>query len=142
MLEIDGSEGQRCGLRDGRSEEQLAFPGLRGGMIHFENADGAGERAAVGVGIETRAEDHDLAHIARDGGADRILGETGAKGDEEAHSEAGGVLGGFTNDGVGVCSEDGEGQRIREDAALFQDLMRGSMGSGGPGGPAWLCGIH
>lgn len=66
-FEIDGGEGERRRDRDCSFGEALAFPGLRGGMIDFENVQAMGAGAAVGVGVEASAENDELADALFDG---------------------------------------------------------------------------
>ncbi len=66
-FEVDGGEGERRRNRDPCGGEALAFPGLRGGMIDFENVDASGVRAAVRVSVEASAENDELTNTLLDG---------------------------------------------------------------------------
>ncbi len=111
-------------------------------MVHFEDAEPRGERAAISVSVETCAEHHQLTNSAFDGRSQRIFGETRSHGDEDAHPAAGGMLFGFSRDGGAVFTEDAERQRIGEDASAFQHLMGGAMKGGGARCAAGLSGLH
>lgn len=52
------------------------------------------------------------------------------------------MRGGILCGGLGVLAKNADGQRIGEDAAFFENLMRGAMSGGGPGSEAWHCRLH
>lgn len=61
-FEIDGGEGERGRNGNRGLGEALALPGLRGGVIDFENAEMIGEWIAVGAGIEAGSENDELSY--------------------------------------------------------------------------------
>jgi hypothetical protein len=52
------------------------------------------------------------------------------------------MVGRAAHDGVRIFAEDPQRQRIREDAAALEDLMRGPMRRRAPGSAAALCTFH
>ena len=68
VLEVDGREGQRRRNGDCGIGQTFAFPGLRGGMIDFENTEAIAERAAIGVSVEASSQYDELASALPHGG--------------------------------------------------------------------------
>src|SRR5215469_2105059 len=66
-LEIDGHEGEPWRRLEFSPHEELALPGLGGGMIHLEDAYASGMGIAERESVEPGAEDHNLPNPSRDG---------------------------------------------------------------------------
>jgi len=75
-LEVDGHEGECIRNWQLRGGEDFAFPGLRGGMVDFENVN-AGEGIAQREGVEAGAKDQRLTNsVVAHAGSENILAET------------------------------------------------------------------
>ncbi len=135
-LEIDRHEGERRRDRDRRRGELLALPLLRGGVVHLEHAHRRTGRRPVRVRIEAGAKHHELPHAARDRGRQRIVREVRADRDERAHAAPLGLVSRLLDESVGVLAEDPHGERIGEDPAALEHLMRGAMPRGAERGAA------
>jgi len=88
FLEVDRDKVRGGGGRDGGGGEKLFLPGLGGGVIDFEDAEG-GVGVAAGEGVEAGAEDQVLLRgVGLEGGGKGVFGEAGA--DDHEGSEGGG----------------------------------------------------
>ena len=102
------------------SSEELALPGLGGGVVDLEDAQ-VRVGVAVGEGVEAGAEQDVLGDAARDGLGEQVFGVTAA-GDEEGAQADGegarlvrGIAAGSAFDLGGVRAEDGDGDGVVED---------------------------
>lgn len=111
-------------------------------MVNFENAQVVSEWITVRIGVQPRAEHHNLTDTALKGCGQSIFREACPDGDEESHSGSGWVLPSPASDALRVHPQDGQSKRIGEDPTLLQYLMSGSVKSCGQGGPAWLSVLH
>ena len=96
-------------------------------MIKLEDAHLPGRLQSVSEGVETGAQHQDLPHAVRYRFARRILGEAAAHGDEQTQRPPLRPLPGERDGAFGVWPEDRKRERIGEDEAPLEDLMRRPM---------------
>ena len=118
------------------------LPGLGGGMVNFEDAKPLTPGTAIGISVQSRPQHNDLTHPAFHSSRNGILREARPNGDENPHPSSRGSLRSFASYSLGVFTQDAQSQWIRENAPLFEDLMRGTVSGSGPGRPAWLSPLH
>jgi hypothetical protein len=122
--------------------EALAFPGLRGWVIHFKDTQPVTQCAAIGIGVQPGAKHYKLTHTAFHSGRQSILREARPGSDKNSHPQPGGLHLSLADCGFALVTQDAEREGVGEDATLFQDLMSGSVSGCGPGRVAWLCAYH
>jgi hypothetical protein len=111
-------------------------------MVNFEDAQPVPQSAAIGISIQSRAEQYNLTHTAFNSGCQSILREARSHGDENPHPASRGSLRSLARYGLGLFAQDTQSKWIGEDATLFQNLMSGTVSGCGPGRPAWLSQLH
>ena len=102
----------------------------------------AARRRAIRVGVQSRAQHHDLPHPALQGSAQRVFRESGAHRDEHAHAPPRGIFVRLASHGFGVLAQNAQRQRIAENTAAIQNLVRGAMPGRRPGCPAGPSCLH
>ena len=118
-FEIDGRKSQRTRYGDCGVFEASAFPLLSSWMIHFEDVQPVTQRAAIGVGIESRTEHYHLADASFNSFCQSIFREASPGGDENSHPSPRGLLPSLANNGLRIFAEDPQGTWIGKDTALF-----------------------
>ena len=144
-LEVNGNEGGGGGQVEGGGYEEVLLPGLGGGVIDLEDAEG-GRAIAEGEGVEAGAEEDVLCGAVGAGVGEGVLGEAGA-GDEEG-AEGVGVravrAGGGALELLGVDrAENGDGERVGEDEGVGVDELVGGTAEGdAERGAGWGGQVH
>jgi len=111
-------------------------------MVDFENAEAVAQCGAVRPGVQPGAEHYNLPDSAFHGGRQGILRESVPHSDEDSHPSSGWVLLSLASNGPGIFTKNAQGKWICENAALFQDLMGGTVKRCAPSRPAWLSQLH
>ncbi len=127
MLEIVGDESEMGGLGDVGRGEAVALVALGRGMVELENLEPVARLETVGEGVEPGSEHEDLPGAGFDRGLGAVLGEAAAHGDEKAEAAPSRL--GF-RDGdrlLGVAAENADGERVGENEAALERLMRRSV---------------
>ena len=125
-----------------RLGEPAPLLGLRRRMIELEDAQVLGPLEPIGEGVETRAQHQDLPHAFFDRTARRVLGEAAAHGDEQAQAPPLRPFPGERDGVVGVWPEDRKRERVGEDEAPLEDLMRRPVSRRAKRGHARLSVLH
>ena len=116
--------------RDAGRREPSALLGLRRRMIDLEHAQAGARLQPIGERVEPRSEHDDLPRALADRPARSLLGEAAAHGDEHAQQASRGVFPGRGEHRFGVFAQDGQRERIGENPAALENLMRRAMASG------------
>ena len=124
MLEIVSDISDVRGLRDLRFGQPASFVGLRRGVIELEKAEIACLLEPIGESVETRAYNQNLPQPLTNGAARAILGEAAAHGDEQAQRPPLRPLPGQRDGAFGVWPQDRKRERIGENEAPLEELMR------------------
>ena len=111
-------------------------------MVELEDAQIVGRLQSVSEGVETRAQHQDLPHAVFDRQGRRILGEAAAHGDEQAQRPPLRPLPGESDGAFSVRPQDRKRERIGEDEAPLEDLMRGPVSRRAQRGHARLSVSH
>ena len=127
---------------DLRLVEPASLLGLGRRMIELEDAQVPRRLESVSERVETRAQHQDLPHAFFDRMARRILGEAAAHGDEQAQASPLRPFPGERDGVVGVWPEDRKRERVGEDEAALEDLMRRPVSRRAKRGHACLSLLH
>ena len=131
VLEVVADEGHMRRLGDAGASEAAALVALGRRMVELEHLEAViGLELSlepVGERVEPRAENEDLPHAPADRNPGRVFGESAAHGDEDPQAPPLGPLPGERERLPGVLAENGERQRIGENSAALQRLMRRPM---------------
>lgn len=112
-------------------------------MIDLEHAQPETRvRIAQTERVEAGAEHDGLPDAAADGLSETILGKACARGHEQPHPSAMVVIGRLRRGLDGRQPEDGAGERVLKDRALFEGLVRRAMQRRAPGRAAELVFDH
>src|SRR5262249_9426714 len=111
-LEIKRNKGELPGNRDRHLGEPLALPCLSGLVIDLEDAQGLRQGGPVRVGVETRAEHHELSDASLDGGGEGVFGEARSHRDESPQPSLGGIVWRTADGRLGIRPQDARGQWI------------------------------
>src|SRR5271170_361455 len=141
-LKINGSKRQRPRYGNLRLSKPLPFPSLRSRMVHFEDPHAIGQSAAVSVGVQSRAENHHLAHAPLNRGSQCILREARPRGDKNSQRASGGPLLSLARNRPRIFPQNTQRQRIEKNAPLLQNLMSRAVCCRTPRRPAWLPQFH
>ena len=110
---------------DIRFIQTAPLPRLGGGMVDLEHPQSGAERVAVGEGVEPCAEHDQLPDPAVvNAGGKCALGDLRASDHEEAHAPVGFLDLGMLQKGFRIDAENLHGQGVRENAPMFQHLVR------------------
>jgi hypothetical protein len=125
FFEIQGHKGQRCRNRNARAAKLLMLPRLRGRMVDLEHSQ-PGMRIAVRESVESCAKDDELCYAVRNGACEFILGVAAARRHEGSKSarKSRMLLRIGAQRGGRFRSNDGEGERIVENARMIEKLVR------------------
>lgn len=138
-LKVDGGKAQGVGDRNRGVQQALAFPGLRVGVIDFENAE-VREGIAISECVEPRAKDHALPDTLANGNRELLFGKAAAHGQKQTQSADPRMLilvvGFFAGAGSGFVAENAEGERIFEDEGAIAKLVRRAAAGDPLGCPA------
>ena len=129
-LKIARGECEMRRRRDAGRREPSALLRLRRGMIDLEHAQFVFSLEAIGERVEPGAEHDDLPRALFDRLPRRLLGDAAPRRDEKAQPAAGGIFLGLRKYGLGVLAQDGQRERIGENAAALENLMRRTMAGG------------
>ena len=94
--------------------------------------------AAVGKRLESRAEDHYLAHASFNCGRERIFRKARSHGDEDSHRSAGRLCFCVARYGLRIFAQNSKRQRIGKNTSALQNLVRRAMSGRRPRRPAWF----
>ncbi len=142
LFEIMRDIGDMRGLGDLRPRKPAPLLGLRRRMIELEDPQVGGRLESIGEGVETGAEHQDLPHAFFDRTGRRVLGEPAAHGDEQAQTSPLRPFPGERDGVVGVWPEDTKRERVGEDEASLEDLMRRPVSRRADRGHACLSLLH
>ena len=140
VLEVEGDKSEVGRDGDFSLVEHETLPLLRGGEIDLENVEG-GEWVAVGEGVEACAEEDVLGDAEGDGVGQLIFGEAAARSPEAAEVLGDGMAGTVEVAGVALGNE-GQRDRVVEDAGLLHELVRGTADGDAESGAAGLAVFH
>ena len=116
--------------RDAGRGEPSPLLVLRCRMIDLEYTQAGARLQPVGERVEPGAEHDDLPRALFDRLPRRLLGDAAARRDEQAQPAAGGIFAGLREYGLGVLAQDGQRERIGENPAALENLMRRTMAGG------------
>ena len=139
-LEVHGDEGGGGWRVERRGGEEIQLPGLGGGVVDLEDAEG-GRAIAEGEGVETGAKKDVLRGATGDGGGEGVLCEAGA-GDDEGAEGVGVRAIGSGGRALELPSveraKDGDSEGVGEDEGIGVDeLMGGAAEGDAEGGAGW-----
>ena len=141
VLEVYGGVGQVGGDGDGGLAEEVALPGLGGGVVYLEDVE-VWVGVAVGEGVEAGTEEDVLGDSVGDGLGEQVFGVAAAGYEEGAEGYGEGLVelgGGAVDFGQVFGAEDGDGDGVVEDewgsrragGQLGAGLRGGRCGRGG-----------
>jgi hypothetical protein len=86
----------------------MAFPGLRGGVVNFMNADAVVQWSPISPSVQPGAQHNNLPNTAFYGRCESVFCESMPNRDEHAHSPLIWVFPGLASDGFGVLAKDAQ----------------------------------